>query len=211
MKRHGENSERQPAENRRTAERIDLGNRIAKVVTHSGEYLCEMRDLSSLGIGLGFLHAAPPDPRILLQTDNGLTFPIERVWAGKRQAGYRFASEVELGDFDRDFGEFERRPIRLNFSASAEISDGRRNVPVELTNLSCEGLQFESGEQFEMERMLRVALDQGPQLLGQIRWKDGARYGMKLQHALSNEELAQIALAMQPMKAPFQNAKAFAA
>ena len=211
MKRHSDNRERQLAENRRTAERIDLGNRLAKVVSQSGEYLCQLRDLSSLGIGLGFLHSAPPDPRVLLQIENGLTFPIERVWSGKSQAGYRFASTVKLGDFKRDSGEHERRPIRLNFSAPAEIADGNRSVPVELVNLSCEGLQFASREQHELGRVLRVSLADGPQMLGQIRWKDGDRYGMKLQHALSPNELAQIALALQPMKAPFQTAKAFAA
>ncbi|MCK0129610.1 PilZ domain-containing protein [Erythrobacter sp. F6033] len=185
-------------------ERVDLCNRPAKIVSHSGEYLCLMEACSTIDIALGFLHAAPPEPRLLLQLENGLTFPIERVWTGKRRAGYRFAGEVQLDDFAVGTGTFEARPIRLKISAPAQIVDGNESSHVQLINLSRGGAQFESTAAHQLNRLVSVAIADGPQCLGEILWKDGDRFGMKFQHPLSIEELSNAALALQPLDAPFQ-------
>ena len=54
------------AENRQS-HRASLMLRRAKLVCQSGEYLTLIRDVSEKGIGLGFLHDVPPEPRTLLQ------------------------------------------------------------------------------------------------------------------------------------------------
>ena len=88
----------------RAEPRMELAPKPAKVICQTGEYLCVVRDVSVLGAGLVFMHAVPPEPRILLQMANGLTYPIERVWIGKRQAGYRFGCEVTLDEFTEENG-----------------------------------------------------------------------------------------------------------
>ena len=86
----------------RLAKRASLLLRRAKLVCQTGEYLCLIRDVSELGVGLGFLHDVPPEPRTLLQLANDRTYPIERVWTGQRQAGYRFGGSVTLEEFLRE-------------------------------------------------------------------------------------------------------------
>ena len=83
----------------RQAHRASLMLRRAKLVCQSGEYLTLIRDVSQDGIGLGFLHDVPPEPRTILQLANGMTYPVERVWAKSRQAGYRFGCTIALDEF----------------------------------------------------------------------------------------------------------------
>ena len=103
---------------RRASHRASLMLRRAKLVCQSGEYLTLIRDVSELGVGLGFLHDVPPEPRVLLKLANDMTYPVERVWTGKRQAGYRFASQVMLEEFCRENSQYQSRPLRLAFLAN---------------------------------------------------------------------------------------------
>lgn len=188
---------------RRENERTRLSPKLAKVICQTGEYLCFPRDVSELGTGLGFMHAVPPEPRILLQLANGLIYPIERVWIGKRQAGYRFGCEVSVEEFTGDDEEFDPRPIRLDISAAARVSDGRTSCPVKIINLSCEGARFESETEFALERLLGFSADGLDERLGELRWRDGKQFGMQFQHPLSVLELAECAVRLQPFGSPF--------
>lgn len=186
----------------RAAQRKSAMLRIAKVVCHTGEYVCLIRDLSELGIGLSFLHEAPPEPRIILQLTNGLTYPLERVWAGKRQAGYRFGSEISLEEFLREESPFESRPVRLDITADARITDGRTITRVRLIDISREGAKFESDGIHPEKRLVSFEALGLPQRLGQIRWQNGKQFGMRFQHPLEIQELATMAVRSQPLDAP---------
>ncbi|QUL37131.1 PilZ domain-containing protein [Erythrobacter sp. JK5] len=183
---------------KRAATRKSAMLRIAKVVCEAGEYVCLIRDLSELGIGLSFLHEAPPEPRIILQTTNGLTYPLERVWAGKRQAGYRFGSEISLNDFLHEESPYENRPIRLEIAAQARITDGRTITRVRLLDISREGAKFESEGLHPQDRLVSFEALGLPQRLGQVRWQTGTQFGMQFQHPLTIEELAVTAIRLQP-------------
>ena len=73
--------------------------RSAKVVCQLGEYICLVRDVSQDGVLLSFLHDVPCEPRIILALGNGQTYPIQRIWSGQEQAGYRFAGSVTVEEF----------------------------------------------------------------------------------------------------------------
>ena len=185
--------------------RTQLAPKGAKVVCQTGEYLCMVQDVSLLGAGLRFLHAVPPEPRILLQMPNGLTYPIERVWIGKRQAGYRFGCEVTLEEFTEEDCDFAARAIRLEISASARIGDGRKVREVSIENLSSQGARFNCDEDLPLNCLLGFDIRGLEKRLGQIRWRDGKTYGKQFQHALSEHELADCALELQPFGSPFPN------
>ncbi len=186
----------------RTATRKSAMLRTAKIVCQTGEYVCLIRDLSELGVGLSFLHEAPSEPRIILQLTNGLTYPLERVWAGKRQAGYRFGSEISLDEFLHEESPFEDRPIRLEISAEARITDGRAITRVRLVDISREGAKFESDGSHPEQRLVSFEALGLPQRLGQIRWHNGKQFGMQFQHPLRIQELAAMAIRSQPLDAP---------
>ena len=185
-------------EDKRCAKRASLMLRRAKLVCQSGEYLCLIRDVSQQGVGLGFLHDVPPEPRTLLQLANELTYPVERVWTGKRQAGYRFAAEVCLDEFLRENSQFECRPLRLQMSGQARIGEGRDVYDARLLDLSCEGAKFTCPTKLSVGKLVRFDLDGLPSQLGQVRWVEGNRHGLRFQQPATTEELAACALHLQP-------------
>ena len=182
----------------RQAHRASLMLRRAKLVCQSGEYLCLIRDVSELGIGLGFLHQVPPEPRTLLQLANDLTYPIERVWTGKRQAGYRFGAEVSLTEFLRENSEYDSRPLRLQLSGQVRIGEGRNSYDARLLDLSCEGAKITCATEFKPGRLLTFDLEGLPPQLGQVRWSEGKRHGLRFQQPINSEELAACAMHLQP-------------
>lgn len=173
--------------------------RTAKVVCETGEYLCLIRELSQIGLSLKFLHEAPGDHRLILQLTNGLTYPIERVWTGRQQAGYRFASEIDPAEFVSEATPHEVRPVRLSLSAPAIITDGRVVTNVTLKDLSREGAQFESDAAHPVGTLVSFEVFGLPQRLGEVRWKNDELYGMRFQHPLTLQQLADAALDLQPL------------
>ncbi|MEP3051946.1 MAG: PilZ domain-containing protein [Erythrobacter sp.] len=190
--------ERDSGAEKRAMRRSSQLLRSAKVVCETGEYVCLIRDISEIGVGLSFLHEAPPEARIILQLTNGLTYPLERVWAGKTQTGYRFGSAISVAEFLGEESPFERRPVRLEIHANARITDGRQITKVQLVDISREGCKFASDGNHPEKRLLSFEALGLPQRLGQIRWQNGRNFGMQFQHPLAIEDLASTALRLQP-------------
>ena len=186
----------------RAGKRKSLMLRSAKVVCQSGEYICLIRDVSPIGTSLSFLHDVPPEPRIILALGNGLTFPIERVWSGKRQAGYRFATPVSLTEFMHEKSPFELRPVRIKLSAPARIVDGRDSFAAELLDVSTHGAKFASPGDIKPDRLVSFQISGLKQQLGQVVWSnednDTKCFGFQFQHPLNLRELANMAVRMQP-------------
>lgn len=193
-----QSSPRESGAQKRQSHRASMMLRRAKLVCQSGEYLCLIRDVSEKGIGLGFLHDVPLEPRVLLQLANGMTYPIERVWAQSRQAGYRFGCTVTLGEFLREDGPHPVRPLRLNLEGKARIQDGRAAMEALLVDLSCEGAKVVCEDEIRARGLISFELPGMTPQLAQVRWNKGDHYGLQFQHPLSTEELAKCAMTLQP-------------
>lgn len=180
------------------SQRASILLRRAKLVCDSGEYLCLIRDVSELGVGLGFLHDVPPEKRVLLQLANDLTYPVERIWTGKRQAGYRFGGEITVNAFLREQAPHQPRPLRLCIPGTVRIDEGRKHTDARLVDISCEGAKVASPAEYQPNRLLSFNLDGLPTQLAQVRWSEGGRHGLRFQHPLDSEELALCALHLQP-------------
>lgn len=183
------------------SQRAAMVLRRAKLVCETGEYLCLIRDVSELGIGLGFLHDVPPEPRTLLQLANDLTYPVERVWTGQRQAGYRFGGEITLDDFLRERAPHTVRPLRLTIPGIVRLREGRKVMDARLVDLSCEGAKIASPAEFRIGSLMTFDLDGLPPQLAQIRWSEGGRHGIRFQQPVETEELALCAMHLQPFSA----------
>jgi hypothetical protein len=182
----------------RQSHRASLLLRRAKIVCQSGEYLTLIRDVSENGVGLGFLHDVPPEPRVLLQLANDVTYPIERVWTEKRQAGYRFGCTVNLDEFLGERTPHAARPIRLNVPGTARIQDARTVLDARLLDLSCDGAKIACPGSIRESGLITFELTGLPPQLAQVHWAEGGRYGIGFQHPLDTEELALCALHLQP-------------
>lgn len=172
--------------------------RRAKLVCETGEYLCLIRDVSELGVGLGFLHDVPPEPRVLLQLANDLTYPVERIWTGKRQAGYRFGGEMTVDAFLREQTPHKPRALRLTIPGTVRIDEGRSPTDARLIDISCEGAKIASPAVYFQNRLLSFSLEGLPPQLAQVRWSENGKHGLKFQVPLDTEELALAALQLQP-------------
>ena len=194
----GRTGEEWPEAEARQAKRASLMLRRAKLVCESGEYLCLIRDVSELGVGLGFMHTVPPEKRTLLQLANDLTYPVERVWTGQRQAGYRFGGEITVDEFLREQSPHPVRPLRLNMTGTVRLQDGRQKIDARLVDLSCEGAKIATQAVFTVGRLMTFELPGLPPQLAQVRWSEDSRHGLKFQHPVETEELAACAMHLQP-------------
>ena len=183
---------------RRASPRSSLMLRTAKVVCQSGDYVCIVRDVSPEGVGLRFLHAAPGEERILLELANSATYPVERVWAGKQQAGYRFASQIDLHEFIHEPSPYEARPVRLRVQADARLISGNQTIDAALADLSTGGAMIELGNAFGIGCILRLEIGAHLSKLAEICWVDEGRTGLSFLQPMTISELAHTALAIQP-------------
>lgn len=185
-------------QSQRQSHRANLMLRRAKLVCQSGEYLCLIRDVSEKGVGLGFLHDVPPEPRTLLQLANGMTYPVERVWAQSRQAGYRFGCTTTLDEFLREDSQHPLRPLRLRIEGKARVQDRRHAMDALLVDLSCEGAKIICEDDLRSQGLISFELPGLAPQLANVRWNEGDYFGLQFQHPLSTEELAQCAATLQP-------------
>ena len=194
----GQSPARSQLKTQRQSHRASLMLRRAKLVCQSGEYLTLIRDVSQEGIGLGFLHDVPPETRTILQLANGMTYPVERVWAQSRQAGYRFGCTITLDEFLREETPHPIRPLRLNIEGTARIQDGRTAMDATLLDLSCEGAKIKGHEDIRSRGLVSFELPGLSPRLAQVRWNKEEYYGLQFQHPLDTEELADCAMRLQP-------------
>lgn len=181
--------------------------RSAKVVCRTGEYICLMRDVSEDSIHLSFLHEAPAEPRIILMLSNGHTHPIQRIWAGERQAGYRFAAPIDLDKFLQERTPFAVRPVRLSIRASTRVVDGSQSHVAQLIDISTHGAKFECAAQLAPGREITFQAHAMEPLLGEIIWSDADGehlqiYGLQFRQPLTLRQLAEGSLRLQPFSAP---------
>ncbi|MEM7702561.1 MAG: PilZ domain-containing protein [Pseudomonadota bacterium] len=177
--------------------------RSAKVVCQTGEYICLMRDVCEDGVHLSFLHEAPIEPRIILMLSNGHTHPIQRIWAGERQAGYRFAAPIVLDEFLQERTPFAMRPVRLSVRASARVVDGSQSHLAQLLDLSTHGARFECAAPLAPGREISFQAHAMAPQLGEVIWSDVDRenrqvFGLQFRQPLNLRELAEASLRMQP-------------
>lgn len=175
--------------------------RMAKVVCQKGEYLCIVRDVSAEGVGLRFLHAVPPEPRIILALANGATYPVERVWSGKQQAGYRFASPVEVDEFIHEPSPFASREVRLSTRAAAKVEAGGQLHDAEVMDLSKGGAMIASAIPFAVGSRVALATKGMQRRLVDVCWRKGEMHGLSFVEPMTTAKLAEVALLLRPFDA----------
>lgn len=182
----------------RGAARSSLMCRTAKILCESGEYVCVVRDVSATGARLRLFHAPPPDAHLFLELSNGDRYAMERVWAHDDHAGFRFSCTIDIDRFIAEPGNHPRRPIRLRLQHPADVTVEGIASPAVLLDLSQQGARIEAGRKFAIEQKLWLDIEGMPPRFGCVRWREGYAHGLVLQQSLRLEELAGLALALQP-------------
>lgn len=182
----------------RGAPRSSLMLRMAKLVCQSGEYLCVVRDVSAEGVGLRFFHVAPPEPRIILALANGATYPVERVWQGKQQAGYRFPNAIDVDEFIHEPAPYASREVRLSLRCEGRIEAQRIPYGVTLCDLSKGGAMAECPVHLPVGGRVYLTLPGEAPRLADVCWRKGDSHGLSFVQPLATGELAALALSLQP-------------
>lgn len=187
----------EPPVERRTSPRQRLLLRVAKLRCQSGEYLCVIHDVSETGVRVRLFNAHPPDRHLFLELADGELYAIERRWMKGIFAGYVFSCRVEIDEF-LNKGRKPDRPVRLRIAHPVRIGVAGDCGRAELVNLSQHGACIEADREIPLRAPLRIELPGAAPRLAHICWRRNYRHGLVFQQALPLEELARLALELQP-------------
>lgn len=184
----------------RQARRSSLMLRTAKAVCQSGEYVCIVRDVSAGGTRLRFFHDVPAETRIFLMLANGLTYPVERVWAQGDSAGYRFASPIDLSAFIAEPGRYPHRGVRLRLERPALVTTGGIDSRAMLADISTRGARVVGGSRYPAGSLVRLEVDGLPLRFGNVCWRRNHDHGIIFQEAIPLDQLARLLFKLQPYR-----------
>lgn len=184
----------------RSAPRFTLLIRSAKLVCEDSEYLCIIRDVSASGVRLRIFHPLPPGQRFALELSTGERFEIERVWEAKDYAGFRFADWIEVKDFIAEASPYPKRALRLRLAFPAAIYTDEGVAGVTVRDLSREGARIETTIPLAIRQKVKLTADGLPPIIANVCWRSSVAYGLVFQQVFSFEELAKLAVKLQPLE-----------
>lgn len=185
----------------RSAPRITLLIRAAKLVTSHGEFVCVVRDVSDTGVAIRLFHKAPEGDPIELHMPGGGIYELKQVWERDQEAGFEFASPVDVNRLIDEASEYPKRGLRLGlvFPIKIRTLTGRFEGVVE--NVSQQGARFECDGLFAIDQSVHVeSLDGGADLQdvrAKVRWRRENQYGVVFEDTLSLRDFARFAARLQ--------------
>ncbi|MDE8653796.1 PilZ domain-containing protein [Novosphingobium album (ex Liu et al. 2023)] len=190
-------SDAQHDRDQRVAPRFALLLRGAKLLCTRGEFLCIIRDVSETGVKLRLFHPLPTgEQHFLLEQSCGDRFMAELVWERDGEAGFRFASAIDVAHFLAEENLYPRRPIRLNVASPVMLTVERRLVPATLCNISREGARIETAERLAIGQPLRIAGADLPEFDATVCWRKAPAHGLAFRQCMDLGDLARLVATM---------------
>jgi hypothetical protein len=183
----------------RSAPRFTLLIRSAKLVCEGSEYLCIIRDVSASGVRLRIFHPLPAGQHFALELSTGERFEIERVWEAKDYAGFRFADWIEVKDFIAEASPYPKRALRLRLAFPAAVYTDGSVAGATVRDLSREGARIETTIPLAIRQKVKLTADGLPPIIANVCWRSSVAYGLVFQQVFSFEELAKLAVKLQPL------------
>ena len=181
----------------RRAPRYTLLIRAAKLVTRDGEFLGIIRDVSETGISMCIFHPLPECPSCILELQNGDRYGVELVWQDEERAGFRFNTQADVARIIESPSEFEKRPVRLNISAPAQVEVDGRTEFARIQDISQQGAKIACNTTYPIDRHVQVMAAGMPKRFAKVRWRCEDTCGLVFEETLQYGELARIARALQ--------------
>lgn len=187
----------------RTAPRISLVLRAAKLLCPLGEFLCILRDVSASGIKARLFHQLPDLQSFELELGNGERFRVELVWQRDDHAGFQFlGGEVDLARLIDEGGPFPKRQLRLKLDLPIDVCSNGAVVVGRLHDLSQHGALIELDRALALRQLVRVSGSALPSRHARVRWRRGKAHGLVFHEGFRLDELAQLVAALQGLKQP---------
>ena len=184
----------------RSTERFALLLRPVKVLADGGEYLAILRDVSAKGLRLRLFHPLPGDPRMVIELANGDRYPARKVWERDSQAGFEFASQVEVGRLVEEHNRFRKRQVRMQIDLPARITVNGEASDSVIRDISQQGGRIETGEQLAIDQRIRLEVQGLPPIDAKVRWRRPLQAGLIFEQTFRLDELARLLFALRPVQ-----------
>lgn len=181
----------------RSAPRLTVLIRAAKLIAPAGEFVCVIRDVSESGISLRGFHTLPAGDELALELQTGDRHRLEPVWSRGFEAGFRFCEGADVARIVAEAGRFPKRQLRLNIALEVELGLLGRRVRGEVTNISQQGARIQCDELLAIAQPLRIMSHVLPEVRARVRWRDGRHYGLVFDDTFSLSQLARFAAGVQ--------------
>jgi hypothetical protein len=189
--------EQQDVAELRGAPRYTLLIRAAKLVSHHGEFVCVIRDVSETGISIRLFHALPNDPTLELHMPGGRAYVMEPVWQRANEAGFEFREAVDVAQLVNEAGEYPKRGLRLNLMFPITISTLTQRVEGVVENFSQQGARFECDGLFAIQQNLRIESEVFKEIRAKVRWRRDQHYGVVFDDTFTLGDFARLAARIQ--------------
>ncbi len=181
----------------RSAPRVTLLIRPAKIATVEGEFVCVIRDVSSTGVSLRLFHAPPMGQRASLETESGQTIAMERVWASGKDMGFRFLEPIDVAALVSEESRFPKRKLRLAIELPVTLLLLGQEHHAVIHNLSQQGARIECQQRIAIDQVVRLRSGSRLEVRAKVRWRRDNNYGLVFEDTFQLTEFAQLAALLQ--------------
>jgi hypothetical protein len=181
----------------RSAPRLTLLIRSAKIASPDGEYLCIVHNVSQNGVRLRLFHPLPEDADLMVEMPNGDRHAIDLIWQEDGRAGFRFREPQDVERIVACPSEFPKRPLRVAVEAVCELSIGDRWSEATLCNVSQHGAMIKTVERLALSQRLTIGIPGTRGIAARVCWRSGDRYGLSFEDTFQFGELASMVFRLQ--------------
>ncbi len=185
----------------RTAPRFTLLIRAAKLISPNGEFVCVIRDVSESGVSVRLFHQLPQGSPLELRMPNGAIYELLPKWERANEAGFEFASPIDVTRLIAEASDYPKRGLRLDVCFPIRISTLTQSCEGVIANLSQQGARFETDGLFAIDQNVRIAtLESVPgfsEVRAKIRWRRDHDFGVVFEDTFALGDFARLAARIQ--------------
>ena len=179
---------------KRSAARVALLIRPAKLISGRFEYPCVMRDVSEGGLSVRLFHPLGEHVEWAIEMLGGERIAVEPIWVEGLAAGFRFVAPVDLDQILANAGPYRNRPIRLNVDVPAILEHSNGKSHVTLNNISQQGARLTSTEFLALGQLMVLQSDCLPRIYAKVRWRKNEQYGVVFEETFTLADLSALAV-----------------
>lgn len=191
-----------PGEEQRIAPRFTLLIRAAKLVSAQGEFVCVIRDVSETGVSVRLFHGLPSCKDYALHMPAGAVYEITRVWHKGNEAGFTFASSVEVAKLVNESTEYPKRGLRLALCFPVTVSMLAGQFDALIENFSQQGARLTCDRLLAIDQNVRIQIPASGggkprEVRAKVRWRRDQQYGVVFDDTFTLGDFARLAARLQ--------------
>ena len=191
-----------PGEEQRIAPRFTLLIRAAKLVSAQGEFVCVIRDVSETGVSVRLFHGLPSCKDYALHMPAGAVYEIARVWHKGNEAGFTFASSVEVAKLVNESTEYPKRGLRLALCFPVTVSMLAGQFDALIENFSQQGARLTCDRLLAIDQNVRIQIPASGggkprEVRAKVRWRRDQQYGVVFDDTFTLGDFARLAARLQ--------------